>query len=81
MTKRIVFAIASMILVVVAGPVGARVTGLPDFTGLVEEAVPAVVNIRVIKKHCPQFIFFILVITNTHDITFTLFRFHKICAG
>ena len=47
MTKRIVFAIAAMILVVVAGPVGARVTGLPDFTGLVEEAVPAVVNIRV----------------------------------
>jgi serine protease Do len=46
-TKRIFFAIASIMLVVVAGPAGARVTGLPDFTGLVEEAVPAVVNIRV----------------------------------
>ena len=47
MTKRIVFAIASIMLVVVAGPAGARVTGLPASTGLVDEAVPAVVNIRV----------------------------------
>jgi serine protease Do len=34
-------------LAVAAGPAAARVTGLPDFTGLVEEAAPAVVNIRV----------------------------------
>jgi serine protease Do len=30
-----------------AGPAVARVTGLPDFTGLVEQAGPAVVNIQV----------------------------------
>jgi serine protease Do len=36
-TKRIVFAFAALALV----------GGLPDFTGLVEESVPAVVNIRV----------------------------------
>jgi serine protease Do len=34
-------------LLALAGNGYARVTGLPDFTGLVEEAVPAVVNIRV----------------------------------
>jgi len=42
--------ISSLVMVVllaVAGNGQARVSGLPDFTGLVEEAVPAVVNIRV----------------------------------
>ena len=34
-------------LIFASGAGQARVTGLPDFTGLVEEAVPAVVNIRV----------------------------------
>ena len=47
MAKRITFACVMMMLVVASGTVSARVTGLPDFTGLVEEAVPAVVNIRV----------------------------------
>jgi serine protease Do len=46
-TKRIYFAIASILLVAAAAPAGARVTGLPDFTGLVEDSMPAVVNIRV----------------------------------
>jgi len=36
-----------VVLLAVAGNGQARVSGLPDFTGLVEEAVPAVVNIRV----------------------------------
>jgi serine protease Do len=34
-------------LIFASGAGQARVTGLPDFTGLVEESVPAVVNIRV----------------------------------
>ena len=47
MTKRIFFAFTATILISIAGTVSARVTGLPDFTGLVDDAVPAVVNIRV----------------------------------
>jgi serine protease Do len=39
--------IAVWCLVAFANTASARVTGLPDFTGLVEEAVPAVVNIQV----------------------------------
>jgi serine protease Do len=46
-TKRIFFAFTAIILISIAGTVSARVTGLPDFTGLVDDAVPAVVNIRV----------------------------------
>jgi serine protease Do len=46
-TKRIVFAFAALALVGMTGAAYARVEGLPDFTGLVEESVPAVVNIRV----------------------------------
>jgi len=46
-TKRIFFAFTAIILISIAGTVNARVTGLPDFTGLVDDAVPAVVNIRV----------------------------------
>ena len=47
MKKRIQFSLLAMILVVFAGTTQARVTGLPDFTELVEDAGPAVVNIRV----------------------------------
>ena len=47
MTKRIFYAFTAIILISIAGTVSARVTGLPDFTGLVDDAVPAVVNIRV----------------------------------
>jgi serine protease Do len=46
-TQRIFYGLAMLALLAVAGNGYARVTGLPDFTGLVEEAVPAVVNIRV----------------------------------
>jgi len=42
-----IFSFAVVILLGVAGNSDARVSGLPDFTGLVEDAVPAVVNIRV----------------------------------
>ncbi|HMB60195.1 MAG TPA: trypsin-like peptidase domain-containing protein, partial [Xanthomonadales bacterium] len=38
-----------LVLMTVTGPVHAKVTGLPDFTGLVETSGPAVVNIQVTK--------------------------------
>lgn len=47
MTQRMIFSLVMVVLLAVAGSGYARVQGLPDFTGLVEEAVPAVVNIRV----------------------------------
>lgn len=47
MTKRLVTALGALMLIFASGAGQARVTGLPDFTGLVEESVPAVVNIRV----------------------------------
>lgn len=47
MNKRIQFGLLATIMVLVAGTAQAKVTGLPDFTELVEEAGPAVVNIRV----------------------------------
>ena len=47
MSRRILFILAVMVSLGAAGNAFARVTGLPDFTDLVEEAVPAVVNIRV----------------------------------
>jgi len=46
-SKRISIAVLTVVLVAVSGSAFARLTGLPDFTGLVEEAAPAVVNIRV----------------------------------
>ncbi len=46
MTRRIILSIA-VVLSFSASTVFARVSGLPDFTGLVEDAVPAVVNIQV----------------------------------
>lgn len=46
MIRRIILSIA-VVLSLSASTVFARVSGLPDFTGLVEEAVPAVVNIQV----------------------------------
>ena len=47
MTKRIFFSISMLVLIATANTGFARVTGLPDFTGLVETAGPAVVNIQV----------------------------------
>lgn len=47
MTKRLLTALGALMLIFASGAGQARVTGLPDFTGLVEESVPAVVNIRV----------------------------------
>jgi serine protease Do len=46
-TRRMFCGIVVVLLLGVSGSGFARVSGLPDFTGLVEEAVPAVVNIRV----------------------------------
>lgn len=47
MTKRLLTALGALMLIFASGAGQARVTGLPDFTGLVEDSVPAVVNIRV----------------------------------
>ena len=47
MSKRICIAFIALIVIGATGGANARVEGLPDFTALVEEAVPAVVNIRV----------------------------------
>ena len=49
MTRRIMFGFCLLVLTVAANTSFARVTGLPDFTGLVESAGPAVVNIQVVK--------------------------------
>jgi len=48
-TRRIMIGFCFLVLTVVTGTGYARVTGLPDFTGLVEDAGPAVVNIQVTK--------------------------------
>ena len=47
MSRRILANILVIALIATSGSAFARVKGLPDFTGLVEEAAPAVVNIRV----------------------------------
>lgn len=47
MKQKVILSFVALILLGAAGNGLARVSGLPDFTGLVEEAVPAVVNIRV----------------------------------
>ena len=47
MSKRLINSFIAVVLVLAAGSGQARVTGLPDFTELVEQSVPAVVNIRV----------------------------------
>ena len=47
MTRRLFCTFTMVALLAVTSTGFARVSGLPDFTGLVEEAVPAVVNIRV----------------------------------
>lgn len=47
MTRRLTTALIAIIVLIPAGPALARVTGLPDFTELVEETSPAVVNIQV----------------------------------
>ncbi len=46
-TKRMIISICSMLVLLHANPVFAKVTGLPDFTELVDETAPAVVNIQV----------------------------------
>lgn len=47
MINRILFTFAVVLLIMASSSAVARVSGLPDFTELVEEAGPAVVNIRV----------------------------------
>ena len=47
MRQKIWLPFAALLMVMVSMPLMARVTGLPDFTELVEKAGPAVVNIRV----------------------------------
>ena len=47
MSKRFLFILLAVSLTAFSTTGFARVTGLPDFTGLVEDAGPAVVNIRV----------------------------------
>ncbi len=47
MKQRISLQFAALLLLLLSVPALAKVTGLPDFTGLVEKAGPAVVNIRV----------------------------------
>lgn len=49
MTRRIMIGFCLLVFTVVTNTGFARVTGLPDFTGLVEDAGPAVVNIQVTK--------------------------------
>jgi len=46
-TRRIVISFCAALLLLIANPGFAGVTGLPDFTSLVEETGPAVVNIQV----------------------------------
>jgi serine protease Do len=46
-TRRIMISFCLLALTIVASNGFARVTGLPDFTGLVEDSAPAVVNIQV----------------------------------
>jgi serine protease Do len=46
-TKRLNRTLTAVVLIFASSSALARVSGLPDFTGLVEEAVPAVVNIQV----------------------------------
>lgn len=47
MTKKLIIATFTTLLLLLANPVFAKVTGLPDFTELVEMTGPAVVNIQV----------------------------------
>lgn len=47
MNRTLILKICVVVLIAFSGAANARVTGLPDFTSLVEEAGPAVVNIRV----------------------------------
>jgi serine protease Do len=46
-TNRFIRTLTAVALIFASSSALARVSGLPDFTGLVEEAVPAVVNIQV----------------------------------
>lgn len=47
MNRRMMMQLAIALALLVSMPLAAKVSGLPDFTGLVDKAGPAVVNIRV----------------------------------
>lgn len=47
MKQKVILNLAALLMLFLSLPVAAKVTGLPDFTELVEKAGPAVVNIRV----------------------------------
>ena len=47
MKQRVTLRFTAMLMLLISLPLAARVSGLPDFTELVEKAGPAVVNIRV----------------------------------
>ena len=47
MKQRITLQFAALLLLMMSLPLAAKVTGLPDFTELMEKAGPAVVNIQV----------------------------------
>jgi len=47
MKQKVILNLAALLMLFFSLPVAAKVTGLPDFTELVEKAGPAVVNIRV----------------------------------
>ncbi len=47
MKQKVTLQFAVLLMLFLTLPVAAKVTGLPDFTELVEKAGPAVVNIRV----------------------------------
>ena len=47
MRQRITVWTLALFMLTTSLPLAAKVTGLPDFTELVEKAAPAVVNIRV----------------------------------
>jgi serine protease Do len=47
MKRRMMIQLAALLALLMSMPLAAKVSGLPDFTGLVEKAGPAVVNIRV----------------------------------
>ncbi len=47
MKQRMMIPLSALLALLISMPLAAKLSGLPDFTGLVEKAGPAVVNIRV----------------------------------
>ena len=47
MKRRLMMPVAALLTLLISMPLAAKVSGLPDFTGLVEKTGPAVVNIQV----------------------------------